>query len=635
MKRYLILLAIFIGGCAPVQSAPTVDPNVSLAIAQAQLTGTAQAWAMQQQAWTATAQSWTATPSLTPVPTATPSITPTPTANITATMAFVNAEAEQKRIALEIERQQQTNQARAWLPYFIAVLALCLAGFLGFVGVRRLSYMTVNKDDKGDAPLVVNVVKNKVTDSDKNPNAESGSPDMKDILWNAFEQWLEKNHGIQPVQPRITAARQDAVTAQDQFTDLKSRTRVTTAALERLMKENALEKPQAPTPAVSSLPMQTSITDDDYNLPLPQWDLMRKWDGSSKPLGFGRNGLILSKAASPHILISGMTGSGKTLFMMRTLATASLAQGAQVINVAYANSGFGVFTAHKNYHAVRIPKAEAIVEVLTQVYQELGERKRMIGGEAVEWEHWHPGEEPPRPFLDLFMDELGNLAEDIYYQNATLNKAMWSLVARIANEGRKVGIRFVAALQDPTSKSMDLRFRRNCTLVTFRQGDRVQSDTFIGAQGAEHLPVGHFMARTDALTVGGGFNPSDIEILEYLSDRAVQVQPAPKWIEAINQPRIEVDEDPPLILPTREDLPAVKLVDEIAEMAERIRPLWKAGMSGRAVANLLGLSQYGGSLKTKTDKVIEYLTATTPTATTTPKEPQNSGFAPDFGVVAG
>lgn len=613
MKRYFFLIMFgFLAACAPVQSAPTVDPNVSLAIAQAQLTGTAQAWGMQQQAWTATAQSWTPTPSLTPVPTATPSITPTPTANITATMAFVNAEAEQKRIALELERQQQTNQARAWLPYFVAILALGLAGFFGYVFARRLAMMpTPIHEGTGKPVPMISVIDGVVSDIDRAPNGMA-------VMDRKYVKSL----------PLITQERQNEVTAMAQASDMRGRSKVQTAALERFMKENALNKPQAPTPAVASLPMQTSITDDDYNLPLPQWDLMRKWDGSSKPLGFGRNGLILSKAASPHILISGMTGTGKTLFMMRTLATASLAQGAQVINIGYSDSGFGVFSAHKNYHAVKIPKAkaEAIVEVLTQVYQELGERKRMIGGEAVEWEHWHPGEEPPRPFLDLFMDELGNLAEDIYYQNASLNKAMWSLVARIANEGRKVGIRFVAALQDPTSKSMDLRFRRNCTLVSFRQGDRVQSDTFIGAQGAEHLPVGHFMARTDALTVGGGFNPSDIEILEYLSDRAVQVQPAPKWIEAINQPRIEVDEDPPLILPTQEDLPAVKPVDEIAEMAERIRGSWSPELSGRQVANLLGLSQYGGSLKTKTDKVIAYLTATTKPATTTQNMPEIGGF---------
>jgi hypothetical protein len=633
MKKYFLFMVVFLAACAPVQSVPTDDPFVGLAIAeaeaaryQAQLTGTAVAWQMQGQAWTVTSQSWTPTASLTSVPTATPSITPTPTVDVTQTLKVEYMNAEIEDIRRESERKEATNDLLAFLPYVVIILSVALASFIGFVGAKRLSYKTLAKDDKGDAPLVLNVVGNRITDSDKNPNSESGVPDMKDILWNAFQQWLEKNHGIQPVQPRITAERQDEVTRRDQTTDMKSRTKVTNAAFERFMKEHELSKPQSPTPVVASLPMQTSITDDDYNLPLPQWDLMRKWDGSSKPLGFGRNGLILSKAASPHILISGMTGTGKTLFMMRTLATASLAQGAQVINIGYSDSGFGVFNAHKNYHAVQIPKAEAIVEVLTQVYQELGERKRMIGGEAVEWEHWHQGEEPPRPFLDLFMDELGNLAEDIYYQNAALNKVMWSLVARIANEGRKVGIRFVAALQDPTSKSMDLRFRRNCTLVSFRQGDRTQSDTFIGAQGAENLPVGRFMARTDALMMGGGFNPSDIQILAYLAERAVPVRPAPRWIEAINQPRIEVDEDPPLIMPTREE--PVKPVDEIAEMAERIRSQWSAGMSKSEVSRLFGKEFAGTSWTAKVNKVIAYLTSTTPTSTE--KQPEIGSFAPEM-----
>lgn len=612
MKRYFFLPAIFIflAACVPVQSAPTADPFVGLAIAeaeaaryQAQLTGTAVAWQMQEQAWTVTAQSWTPTASLTPVPTATLTISPTPTTNVTGTLSVELMIAEIEDLKREGQRKDATNTLMAFLPYAVIVLSAALALFIGYVGARRLAVVQAKVDEATGKPIpLLDVVDGSVIDTDKMANGAG-------LLRKKWIRFL----------PPVTEARQADVTARAQMVDMKSRTKITSAALERFMKEHALDRPSAPVPAAASLPMQTSITNDDFNLPLPQWNIMKSWDGRSKPLGYGRNGLILAKAASPHILISGMTGTGKTLFMMRTLATASLAQGAQVINIGYSDSGFGVFSAHKNYHAVALPKAEAIIECLTRVYEELGERKRMIGGDAIEWEHWHRGEAPPRPFLDLFMDELGNMAEDIYFQNATLNKVMWSLVARIANEGRKVGIRFVAALQDPTSKSMDLRFRRNCTLVSFRQGDRVQSDTFLGAQGAENLPVGRFMARTDALMMGGGFNPNDIQILEYLAERAVPVRPAPKWIEAINH------DDPPLILPTREDLPAVKPVDEIAKLAETIRDRWTLKTSRTQTAKLLGFPQYGGSYKAKTDAIVEYLTATT-----IPKEPEIGSFAPEM-----
>lgn len=85
------------------------------------------------------------------------------------------------------------------------------------------------------------------------------------------------------------------------------------------------------------------VTEDDNNMPLPPWELIKQWDGTSKPLGFGKAGLITAKAASPHILISGKTGSGKTIYMMRTLTAASLAKGSQVVNIGYSNAGYGVF----------------------------------------------------------------------------------------------------------------------------------------------------------------------------------------------------------------------------------------------------------------------------------------------------
>ena len=70
MKKILILLSLILAGCVPMTGAETAplrdDPNIQLAIAGAQLTGTAQAWSMQQVAWTVTAQSWTPTPSVTP-----------------------------------------------------------------------------------------------------------------------------------------------------------------------------------------------------------------------------------------------------------------------------------------------------------------------------------------------------------------------------------------------------------------------------------------------------------------------------------------------------------------------------------------------------------------------------------------
>lgn len=619
-KVFALLMLIALTGCgSSMPTAGVADPNIQLAVAAAQLTGTAQAFEMQKVAWTVTAQSWTPTPSLTPVPTATPTITFTPTVNATGTMLVERMNAEIAEMNREAQRAEWTNRFWAIITPLLIVLAVVLL-VIGIayaaITISRSRDIQVIERGENDAPLIVSRSRRQVIDMDANPNYRAGFDES--MLRQAFAHWLREQFGVEPVVPQITAERQDMVKSRDQMIDMKSRTKVSTAAVQKLLEGQGLNK---------SIPLQTAqpatiLSDDELNMPLPPWEFIRDWDGTSKPLGFGRKGLITAKAASPHILISGMTGSGKTVYMMRTLATASLAKGAQVINIGYSESGYGVFGNHPNYHSIQLPQAAAIVECLAQVYDELRRRKGLIGGDLVEWETW-PGGQPPRPFLDLLMDELGNMAEDIYVeQGPALNREMWSLVSRIANEGRKVGIRFVAALQDPTAKSMDLRFRRNCTLVSFRQGDRSQSDAFIGAAGAENLQIGHFMARTDMLVSGGGFSPTDAEILQFLGSRHVPVLEKPDWVEAMKRPQIVQE---PI---TVESLPAAKPVDEIAEMGERIRSQWSPTMTKSAVSRLLGKEFEGTSWTAKVNRVIAYLNSTTPT--TTENMPEMGSFAPEM-----
>lgn len=601
----LIFTAMLIAACAPTTSAP-VDPYVGIVQAQqeqefyaAQLTGTAAALEMQKVYWTATAQSWTPTPSLTPVPTATPTITFTPTVNATGTMMVERMNAEIKDIHLETERKSRTNSLLAAAPYIVGFLALGLAVFFGIVGVKRLSMVSTPIHEKTGKPLpTLNVIDGTWMDIDRLPNG----------VGQAAARFLKSL-------PAVTADRQDPVTARAQMVDMRSRSPV--------MQRIAKQLPDSDAASPASLP-----DSGDIALPLPAWDLIAQWDGTAKPLGVGKAGLITAKAASPHILIAGMTGSGKTLYMMRTLATAGLAKGAQVINICYSASGYGIFSHHKNYHGVQIPEPRAVIECLTHVYDELKQRKALIGDDTREWDHWSGM--PPRPYLDILLDELGNMAEDLYAERGpAATRDLWSLLARIANEGRKVGIRFVAALQDPTAKSVDLRFRRNCTLVAFRQGDRSQSDAFLGATGAERLEVGRFMARTDGLVIGGGFAPSDAQILAYLSKCPVRPVEKPRFLEGGTLPRIETDEAPPFIVSTQERLPEAEPVTKAYQKADeeiRILDLHAAGKTPSAIVKAIWGYTAGTPWNTKKKYVEEVIARFRPASTTT-----SEGNSPTIG----
>lgn len=617
INTVLILASLLLAGCASASATsspmlPTVDPLLAAAQAQrtaeaaraeadlmaARLTATAEApiihitetqaaWALAQEQslatetaaiktqsaqYTSTAMSWTPTASLTPTP------------NMTSTIAAVNAQATAAisanniaRDDLSVERDRMVNPIRA-ASFWALLIVVTIVGVMFCISwAKRLAVIAIPLDARGNPHPMMNVIDGVAFDADRMVNGVLATQ-RKDVLKRL---------------PSITAERQDIVTERDQMVDMRTRS----ATIKRIADQ---------TPKLA-LPETTAILqDDDLNVPLPAWEAINAWDGESRPLGVGRNGLITAAAASPHVLISGKTGSGKTLYMLRTLITASLARGVLTVNVGYSDSGFGVFNTHPNYHALKLSNAREIIPCLKNLYAELRARVAMLGGGSRDWEHW--GGTPPQPFVDIVIDELGNMAEDIYLSDgAAASKEMWKWVAMIANEGRKVGIRFIAALQDPTARSLDLRFRRNCTLVSFQQGDASQSAAFLGSAGAEQLPVGRFMARVDGVLVGGGFAPTDDQIQDYLSRNQARRLEAPKWI----QPQLTETVSP---APRR-----METNDPIAQLAESIRERWTPTMSNTSVAiNLLGFTQYGGSMRTKTDKVVEYLKTTT----TTPKTPE-------------
>lgn len=614
MKRQLILLfviALLVAGCGTpsqtvvsVPQRPTTDPFIAVeqaertaeaarneadfysrqltATAEAPIvaiTATAAAFQMEQEFARATQISQMATETAAMTSTA---MSWTPTANATATKIAIQIQAEGTMTAnqvelnnLKVERERTMNTVKAMSAYVVGLAFLFIALMFGIGQAKKSSIFVVPSDERGNPhPIFLDGV---VVDVDRLPNGMAA---------------MDKGYLKQL--PAITAERQDMVTGHDQMIDLKTRS----AAVRRLTKN--LE--QAMLPAFTQEPATVAEPDDyDLHMALPHWDLMRDWNGQADPLGFGKRGLITSKSSSLHLMISGKSGSGKTRFMLRTITTADLSKGTIVIDLGGpASVGFGVFRNHPNFYTAPVHTPRDIVPCLQSIYEEMKERKAVIGGMDTDWEHW--GSQPPRPFVTLLMDELGNMAEDLFYdkddKRHELWGEMWSLITRIGNEGRKVGIRFAAALQNPTSDSVDLRFRRNCTLVSFQLGDKSQSSAFLGSTGAEQLTEGHFMARVESVLFGGGFCPSDDEIMAYLRGRQVREAEPSKWIDAVVTKQVEGPREAPA------------QVDEIGQLAESIRGEWNPTMSKRAVGRLLGKS-YAGAWAEKIDQVVERLTATT------------------------
>lgn len=586
--RWLWLLAvmIWIAGCAPVPSAPTDDPYVGLALAeaeaaryQAQLTGTAQAFDMQVIGWTATAQSWTPTASLTPAPTSTPTISPTPTVNVTGTLAVEKMQAEITDLRLEQDRKARTNSMLAAAPYIVGFLALTLAVFFGVIGAKRLSMMPTPVHDVTGKPLpMLDVVNGVVVDVDRMPN---GMGQMTPRYMKSL--------------PMITAERQDRVTNTAQLVDMKSRTRVTSAAVAKLLESQGVDGGQL---TVGGNQLPASVEAGGL-FPLPAWEIINGWQGekSRLPYGITAQGLgLVDVDQFPHLATIGKTGEGKSRRFFRPLITCALAAGHRVVVIGKAVDFFA-FEGHPNMTLVKISQmteprhAERYVNILRALVEEMNRRdETLTSARKSTWTQ--AGRE--RTFIIL--DELGN-AMRLMPSGMAEQARIW--VEGLVSEGRKAGFNMAVANQRATGMAGILSQTGKAIFRVERDEERAHKSL----AGASGLRDGYFYARFGDVRLAGGFEPTDDEIARFLQSRPVP-ELERDWVDGrvVEAFALPLEQG---YLPSAGD--GVKpAVSDIEKLAETIRAEWHEGMSGRGVGRLLG-KPYSGYWKDKIDQIVEVL----------------------------
>jgi len=290
-----------------------------------------------------------------------------------------------------------------------------------------------------------------------------------------------------------------------------------------------------------SAPTQAPVRDQsafqlpvDPALPPPDapWSLFSSWQGNGIPLGLGATGMLtINPEDYPHLLMAGMTGSGKTRYGLRPLISSALADGWQVVIYDRSGLDFLPFQDHPNAHTILLPQAEAAIDHLAVLYEVIQKRltylrqhRTSTWGRLPAPSHASPAH-PPR--LMAVVEEFANLADAL---DGKQREALWRSARMIAAEGRKAGVHLALALQDPTHKSIDLRIRRNTTSLAFRVKDPDASRVVLSTDGAEKLQERQFLVVLDKLVRGVAFAPSDEEIRAFLASRPVVAQPVPPWL---------------------------------------------------------------------------------------------------------
>ncbi len=490
-------------------------------------------------------------------------------ANLNAQVAAVQAEST--RVALAVQRETAINQIKLPAAYIAAALLFVVLIWMVIeLGKARTSQEKIVRDSAGEPVLVM--------------DARYGSERVLMIGKLPGGAVISDQAGVTSpalAHPLIQAEVTRRAQAGETLVHLAREGRQSGG--QRLLREIEGDDPAQLQAGAQAAPMNGFPSD-------APWGMLERWQGGPLPLGVGADGeLITANGTTPHLLAAGVTGSGKTRSLLRPVTAAALAGGRQVVALSRSTAGYGVFESHPNMTLIKPDEPEEVIPILQAAYSELKQRDGIIAGRDLTWDNYPGG--PPAPHVLLVLDELGNLADEM---EANDRARLWRWVSMLAREGRKYGVTFAAAVQEPTAKTVDLRFRRNCTRVAFQLGDAESSRALIGTDGAERLLKGQFLTVMQGLVRGLGFAPNDEQIAAFLAAHPAKPLPKPEWLEDYDDVT-EVGED------------GMTNEDKIAE-------LYRCGKSlAQIQVDVFGYS--GGSAYTAVKRVVDGISTTNTTTT--------------------
>ena len=211
-------------------------------------------------------------------------------------------------------------------------------------------------------------------------------------------------------------------------------------------------------------------------------------------LGRGRRGALwVDLDSCPHLLVGGMTGGGKSVFLRQALTFLCREHGPEDLQLALIDLKGGVELAHFSYlrHSI-YPVADSLLaaaETLERVRQELDRRLREVR-EAASLER--SAAQPSWPRLLVVVDEVAeltccDLSDDRAARAA--QQAASGRLGEIARLGRPVGVHLGCCTQRPDAEAVPGQLKSNLQgTVAFRVRAAVTSYILLDSDKAALLP---------------------------------------------------------------------------------------------------------------------------------------------------
>jgi hypothetical protein len=360
-----------------------------------------------------------------------------------------------------------------------------------------------------------------------------------------------------------------------------------------------LEPVRAARPTTVQQPLALPEPEEEEMPHQVDWPRLLEHTGSGLALGAGAERQIISldPQRTPHLLVAGMSGAGKTRRLLRPLLAQALAAGYMAVLMNESGSDFSPFYDQANVRIVR-GDVYAYMSVIEAALGEMEEREAILRDYRIsEWQRLPESASDAPPTL-LVIDELLALASKLSNQE---QRDFWGLLTDFASRARKVGMYSIGLATDPTYRALGqggLNYRTQCGRVVFRMYQAAGSRSILDENGAEQLADGQFLALLDQPGVRQGMaaHPSDEQLGGYLRQQRIIPHDPPAWLLPAG--------NGPLYTAPRPRSIETQWGTITADEAQKIASMYEQGASLRSIEDHV-FGSMGGAAHYKVKVVLE------------------------------
>jgi hypothetical protein len=219
-----------------------------------------------------------------------------------------------------------------------------------------------------------------------------------------------------------------------------------------------------------------------------------------KPYEFsvGRTRANLVKASlreTPHLLVAGLTGGGKSTFLRQLIVHLALKHKQCKFLLIDLKGGleFSMFEGRENFAVV--PHVMAAVVELEKINKLLEDRMAFLKSmKCKDIDAYFAKKDKPAKAMSLdrqvvVVDEAAEMFLAGHHAKAKEIQSARGILSRIARQGRAVGVHLVVATQRPDSRSLDPQVKANLTgVICFQMMNDASSIAVLGNGRATDLP---------------------------------------------------------------------------------------------------------------------------------------------------